>query len=364
MKTIVVFGATGFTGKLVVDALVKLGHRDIVLGGRDAAKLRELAASHGNLECRVADATKPDTLAQLVRGASVVVSTAGPFLQFGEPVVRAAIAAGAHFLDTTGEQAYMMQILERYHGACREKQLCVINAQAFEFAIGYCVAALLADARSDIDTIDVFNRVQGFGATRGTQKSGLLALTRDAYVRKNGQLVKRGPSPIPMRVQIPGKRRVESAVPFPGGECLHLIRPYPHVRNVTTNLVVPNALAPVLMAAWSARPLLRVLNGVGALGPVMRRIDRAPEGPSRAARQRQSFAVLARGSNGSEQPQVLATGVDPYGMTGVLAALGAHLLTLGPPRATGVISTDQAFGARAFLTALEEHGVRVSRYDA
>jgi short subunit dehydrogenase-like uncharacterized protein len=277
MKPILVFGASGFTGKLVVSALLRLGASNVILAGRDPTKLRTLSAEHGGLEYRVADVTEPASLDTAARGAHVVISTAGPFLRYGEPVVRAALSAGAHFLDTAGEQAYMMQILERYHGAASAKQLVVINGHAFEFAIGYCVAALLAESRPELDTIDVFNRVQGFDPSRGTQKSGVLAFAADAYVRKDGRLVKRGASPIPLRVQMPGLARLEPAIPFPGGEALHLARSYPHVRNVTTNLVVPPAVASVLMALWTARPALRGLQSIGALEPVLARIDRGAE---------------------------------------------------------------------------------------
>ncbi|HEY6555754.1 MAG TPA: saccharopine dehydrogenase NADP-binding domain-containing protein [Polyangiaceae bacterium] len=362
MKPIVVFGATGFTGRLIVEALLGMGASDVILGGRSRAKLSEQSQKHGALEFRVADARDAASLAALARGAGVVISAAGPFLQYGDAIVRAAIAAGAHFLDTTGEQAYMMRILERYHGACRDRQLCVVNAQAFEFALGYCVAARLAEAQPEIDTIDVFNRVEGLGTTRGTQKSALLALRTDAYERKGGRLVKRGISPLPRWVSMPGRARREAAFPFPGGEALHLVRNNPQVRNVTTNVVLPPALAPFAMTLWSSRPVLGLLEKSGAFGPLFRGIDITPEGPDEAARQKQSFQVLARGKSPGGTASVLATGVDPYGITGIMAALGARLLSDGAPRATGVVSTDQAFGAQAFLDALSSFGVQTSRH--
>jgi short subunit dehydrogenase-like uncharacterized protein len=360
---VVVFGATGFTGKLVVESLRALGVSEIVLGGRHEDKLQALADRHGGLEIRVADARRPDTLSGLVRGAHVVVDTAGPFIELGEPVVRAAIDAGAHFLDTTGEQAYMARVLERYHGAAKLKKLAVVNGHAFEFALGYCVASLLADWDPEIDTIDVFNRVAGFGASRGTRKSAVGALMEEALIRRDGRLVRRGLSPVPMRVTMPESDRIELAVPFPGGEALHLSRAHPQVLNVTTNLVLPDRMAIALMGAWSMRPALRTLGRLGALDTVLHKIDEGPEGPSDDERERQAFKVLARGGGGGRGRSVLATGRDPYGITGVIAALGAKLLTEGPPHAVGVVSTDQAFGARAFLDALRPHGVEVSRHE-
>ncbi len=256
----------------------------------------------------------------------------------------------------------MARILERYHGAAKQKNVVVVNAQAFEFALGYLAAARLAHAHPDIHTIDVFNRVSGLGSSRGTQKSAIGAMVEEALIRKGGRLVRRGLSPVPLRVQMPGRDRVEVAVPFPGGEALHLARVHPQVKNVTTNLVLPSRLALSMMGAWSLRPVLKVLASAGALEPVKRRIDAGPAGPTDAQREGQDFQVLARGRSDTSQRGVLVTGRDPYGITGVIAALGAKFLVNGAPRVTGVVSTNQAFGVDAFFDALAPHGVVVSEH--
>jgi short subunit dehydrogenase-like uncharacterized protein len=363
MKPVVVFGATGYTGRLVVSALLDLGVDDIVLGGRDEEKLEALAKEHGGLVHRVADALDPDTLGPLTRGAHVVISTAGPFTRFGEPVVRAALASGAHFLDTTGEQAYMARILERYHGPAKRKRLAVVNAQAFEFALGHCAARLLCDWDPALERVDVFNRTYGTGATRGTQKSALDQLAEVGLVRRGGRLVPRGPSPRPEWVTWPDSHEREPAVPFPGGEALHLGHSHPEIRDVATHLALPPKLAVTAMAAWAARPLVAPLGELGALDFLHRWIDAGPEGPPASARRTQGFKVLARGRARGTERSVLVKGNDPYGITGVIAALGAKMLLDGPPESAGVVSTDRAFGARRFLDALARYGVSVSRHD-
>jgi hypothetical protein len=137
---------------------------------------------------------------------------------------------------------------------------------------------------------------------------------------------------------------------------------HPQVKNVTTNLVLPSKLAVPMMGVWSARPVLRGLARLGALEPLKRRIDELPEGPTEDVRARQDFQVLARGKSERGTRAILVTGRDPYGITGVIAALGAKLLCHAPPRATGVVSTDQAFGTLEFLDALAPHGVAVSEH--
>src|SRR5829696_1327217 len=101
-ERIVVLGATGYTGRLVAEALVALGERP-VLAGRSADRLGELADRLGGLETQVADTSRPSTVFGVIGDGDVLVSLVGPFTRHGEPAVRAAIAAGAVYLDSTGE---------------------------------------------------------------------------------------------------------------------------------------------------------------------------------------------------------------------------------------------------------------------
>src|SRR5262245_25082603 len=118
--SVAIIGATGYTGRLVAQAL-----RDraipFVLAGRNRDKLRGLAERLGGATQAVCDVTDPRTLDPLVAAARVVVSCAGPFTQLGEPVVAACAARGVHYLDTTGEQPFVRLVYERYHATAREK---------------------------------------------------------------------------------------------------------------------------------------------------------------------------------------------------------------------------------------------------
>jgi short subunit dehydrogenase-like uncharacterized protein len=359
---IVVFGATGFTGQLVVSQLRALGVRDLILAGRSKERLEALQPRRGE-ELRVADATRPDSLGALLRDVRVVVSTVGPFLRYGEPVVRAAQDAGAHFLDTTGEQAYVARLIERYHGAAVEKKIAIVNAHAFEFALGICAASLLCDAHPEVQGVDVFNRVGGTGASRGTQKSALAALQEEALIRRHGRLVPRGPSPLPLRVRFPGDEKAALAVPFPGTEALFLSRAHPNVRDISTNLVLPRALSLAAMGLWSGRSVLRPLRHLGALAWLESQIDSGDEGPTAQARAAADFTVLAQGRSPRGTPATTVRGADPYGITGVLAAQGAQRLVTQGPLKVGVVSSAEAFGAKRVLDDLGAHGVRYAHHD-
>ena len=113
---IVLYGATGYTGELTARALVARGARP-VLAGRTASKLERLAAElGGDLETATADVADPASVRGLVEEGDVLITTVGPFARFGEPAVEAAIDAGATYLDSTGEPAFIRRVFERRFG--------------------------------------------------------------------------------------------------------------------------------------------------------------------------------------------------------------------------------------------------------
>ncbi len=363
MKSIVVFGATGYTGKLVVSALVEMGVKDVILAGRDAERLQRLSAQHGGLQTRVADVKRPETLITLLQGAHVIINAVGPFLRFGEPVVRAAVEQGVHFLDITAEQSYMARILRDYDSAAKAKRVVVVNAQGLEFAVGICAAGLLAESDSSIHTIDIFARVDNHSFSRGSSISSFEAMFQEQLVLSDGRIQPRGFSPFPRSLVMSDSGRREYAIPFPGAEALYLGRTYPQIRNATNNLVMPMGRAFGIMGILAMEPLLRAVMRPNMMAAMLRKIESGPEGPDETERLSQTFNILARGIGSGGAKGVLVSGGDAYGITGVIAALGAKLLAEGEPREVGVVSTSQAFGAEAFLRALEPWGVKMSRPD-
>lgn len=350
---ILVYGATGFTGRLVLDEARRLG-LELVLGGRDRVSLERLRDALGVGEVRVADAGRPDTLRGLAEGVQAVVNCAGPFTRFGEPVLRAAVEAGVHYVDTTGEQEYMARVMDGLTPEAEARGVTAIVAQAFEYAVGDCVARIAAEETPGVETLEVFNRVEGFGATRGTKKSALAALSVPALALVNGRRRPEPPAARRARARFPDEDEARVGISFGGGEVLSAPRFAPGVRTVRTYLVVPPwlaALAPGL--ARLGAPILRSR----ARRFLERRIDAGRPGPGEERRD-QPWWVLARArAPGGRGVRVTASGYDVYGISARIAVLGALWLLEGRAKRTGVVTTAQAFDPRGFLDALSDAGV-------
>ncbi|MFF9504655.1 saccharopine dehydrogenase NADP-binding domain-containing protein [Streptomyces sp. NPDC014656] len=116
---VILLGATGYTGDLVLNALIRRGVRP-TLAGRNPTVLTALAERSGGLDHLVVDAATPDGLGKHLQRGDVLITTVGPFERFGFPVARAAADAGAHYLDSSGEVGFVRTLRDRHHQRARE----------------------------------------------------------------------------------------------------------------------------------------------------------------------------------------------------------------------------------------------------
>ena len=139
---IVVYGATGLVGGRVCTALDAVDEPFVAVGRRRPA-LEKLARLVGATDWRVAE-LQHDELVAAFNGAAVVVNCAGPLAEVGEPVLQAALAADAHYVDLGGDQAAMHAIYERHDSAARKAGRVVVPGCGLNCAIGDWAAAWAA----------------------------------------------------------------------------------------------------------------------------------------------------------------------------------------------------------------------------
>ena len=135
---IVVFGATGFVGRLTAAYLAEhapAGSR-IALAGRNRERLeevrRDLPGAAAAWEIVVADASEPATLGSLAARARVVATTVGPYARFGMPLVEACALAGTHYCDLTGEVLFVRQSADTWHETARETGARIVHSCGFD----------------------------------------------------------------------------------------------------------------------------------------------------------------------------------------------------------------------------------------
>lgn len=354
---IAVYGATGYTGKLVAAELAASG-ADTILAGRNADKLDALAEElGGGIETRAVALDDPEGLRELLGPCAAVIACAGPFSLHGEPVLEAAVDTTTHYLDTTGEQTWMRTVFDDFGPRAADASTAVIPAMGFDYVPGDMIAALTAQGMGEVDEVVLAYSVAGFGMTRGTQLSGLEMLAGgDVEWRKlkwmpADQSVSRGSFQFPEPL---GRQRM---IRYPAGEQITVPRHVPtrQVRTmITASTVAPSALGPVL-------PLLTRPTGLAMRTPLRKAvgklIDRLPEGPELSDRQAARFTIVCDVVRGDGARRGVIRGSDVYGLTAAAIVRGAIVAARGGIPASGALAPSQAFEPGDFLQALDRFDV-------
>ena len=325
-----ILGVTGFTGRLVLDEARRAGLVVRFVGRRREA-LEQLAAGE---EVRVADARDEAALREAFDGASVVASLAGPFLELGLGPVRAAVAAGAHYLDTSGEQEWVA----RLHAELRPETV-VLPAFGFDYVPGDLAARLAAEQiEGPLDEIVVAYSVKGVGTSRGTRRTIGHVMGQRQVAWEDGRLVPSRFGATARTVSFPfGARDV---VEWGGTEPLTVPR-HTDVRNVRSYIRAPALAARAGGIGRLAAPFVRLGSRLG------------PAGPSEASRRKSRFTVVAEARGPGGEGRAVVEGTDPYGLTARLIVVGAQALEAREARGAGVLAPAEAFDARTLAGRLE-----------
>ncbi len=358
-RVITVMGGTGYTGRLVAAELNRRGHR-FAIAGRRAAKLQEVSAAFGNVETLIADATHPQSLVRLASSSSVIINCAGPFIDLGEPVVQAAIEHGAHYLDTTGEQPYIMKI-RAHDGAAKRQKVAVAPAMAFEVALADCAVSIGAEGFAELQSVHVTYEAP-MHTSAGTRRTMLRMLQSEGYAYLSGHWVAEPLAAQQIDVDFPPPIGRARAMSFPSAEVV-TVPMHEKVREVRTFMVLPRA---VVGALSFLRPLLPATASVAAT--LLERWRGANgNGPDERVRSGDRFqiAIDVRGirDGRAHARRVLVSGADPYGLSATIAVNGAEMMLRSGFAAAGVLPPALVLEPRPFLDALKRDGVAYSIHD-
>ncbi|HEX6606430.1 MAG TPA: saccharopine dehydrogenase NADP-binding domain-containing protein [Chloroflexia bacterium] len=351
---ILVFGAGGYSGRMVVEELARRG-QPMVLADRQAARMEALIAEFGldpDVPRHVADVDHPETLPPMFEdGVRTVINCVGPFLRLGEPVVAAAVAAGVHYLDLSGEPPFIRQIIERYDAAARERGCVVVPTCGTEYALSNWAVALAARGLEPVDHIATTFGITRDRPSKGTQRSFFLALAQPTQGWRGGKQVPYPPARQMRRVRLPAPFGRRLALNSPLGELIQIPR-HIQVTSMDSYLALPTPVALFLGALGPALPKVSPL-----IGRIIEPITRNPP-PDFVE---QSICVVkATARSGKGRRNVILMGRQVYRLAAAIVCWCA-LQTLEPGfTARGVLGPAQAFDPCAAVQALESAGLHHS----
>jgi len=362
-KPVVVYGASGYTGRLVCEYLREY-NVPFVAAGRNRERVQSaMDRNVPGIETAdyevVAVGHSVDALTKLFTGAKVVCNTVGPFAKYGPEVVEACIKAGCHYVDTTGEQDWLITCDETYGERMAEKGLLLSPGIAQMYTTGE-IAANICLETPGLDTLDILVFWKGTPTVASTRTILVNACLSKAYHLEQNQYAEWPADAGLYDVVIPGQHETGLALPWGGMSHPVWFKRDPRVANVKAlggvfnrplMLGVPQIVKGVL-AAIEGLPdseKLRVINEQAA--GVMNQMP-----PREVTRVNTSLdSVHASGPLG--RAHCVIHGNSNYKQTGLMQAYGAYSLLQQPPLRTGFASGCQAFGHRELLGVLRSFGL-------
>src|ERR687892_945929 len=363
---VILFGATGYTGRLVAEAMVERGMRP-VLAARSREKLDALAAELGaGLETTVADVSDPPSVSALVERGDVLVTTVGPFARWGTPAGAAATTAGAHYLDSTGEAAFIREVFERYGPAAERSGCAMLTAFGYDWVPGNLAGGLaLREAGDEAVRIDLGYFFTGQARpSGGTQATMATSLGKPGFAFRDGRVVTER---MAKRVRsFPVRSKQRDAISVGSSEHFALPRIAPQLREVNAYLGWFGPLT---------RPMQVMSVGAGLPGASQlvkfageKLVKGSTGGPDAEARSKfgSHIVAIAYDGAGRELAEVHVAGGNAHTFTGRILAWGAERAAEGGLQGTGALGPVDGFGLVALTdgcrwAGLEQEGLSRER---
>lgn len=312
MGTLLIYGATGYTGRLTAEHAVEAG-LTVILGGRNHTRLTALAAELG-VEHRTFGLDDSSRVDKRLADVSVLLNCAGPYLRTAEPLMTSAIRTGAHYLDIAAElDSYLLA--EKLDAEAKSAGVMLQPGSGGSVAMLGCLAGHALMRVTNARRIGIALHVAG-SMSRGSAISATENLTVETLQRVGGDLVSRSQDDV-------------AKFYFGNGP-----------------VSCTAATLPDLVSIWRATKVPNIETFVHVSGDAFRRGDLAvlPDGPTSDQRQTDRYhaAVEVTGDDGKVARSLLDT-VNGYTFTPMAAAEAARRV-LGGEHRPGFQTPAQIFG--------------------
>ncbi len=376
---VVVFGATGFTGALTAEYLARHAGAGTrwALAGRNRQKLegvrQRLTAidpALAELPLLQADVQDADSLRAVAEATKVVITTVGPYILYGEPLVAACAQAGTDYVDLTGEPEFVDQMWLKYHDTAQRSGARLVHSCGFD-SIPYDLGTLFTVQQLPEDVpiaVQCFVRVGGT-FSGGTYHSAVHIMGRLRQGARVGR-ERRQREPRPSTRQVTGMSghphrdpRDGWVVPFPTIDPQTVLRSARALDRYGPDFSYSHYLVvrrlPVLAGMAAGVGTMVALAQTQPTRNLLLKFKDPGEGPTEAQRDKAWFRVRFAGEGGGQQVDTEVSGGDPgYGETSKMLAESALCLAHDPlPDRSGQLTPAVAMG-QALIDRLTNAGIK------
>lgn len=329
---VAVIGASGHTGRFVVEELVRRGLTPVAVA-RDEQRLRERGIDPRRIQTRIASLEDPPSLDRALVDAAAVVNCAGPFLDTAQTVVDAALRAGAHYFDVTAEQGSAQHTLETYDAQARARGIVVLPAAGFYGALGDLLATAALGDWTRATAIRTAVALDRWWPTRGTRQTGQRN-TSPRLAMNKGEL---------------------AAIDTPESLTWEFPRPF----GAQTVVELPFTET-ILMAHHLDVAEIRHFINEAPLNDIRNATTPEPTAADERGRSVQTFLMESIVSDGSATRRLVARGRDIYAITAPIVVEAVERVLRGEVRRAGTFAPAELFEPMPFLQSLASHDLTIS----
>jgi len=361
-KPVVVYGASGYTGRLVAEALRNYGI-PFIAAGRNAARIEEAMKLVPGIETADYEVVEVEhtveALIELFKNTQVVCNTVGPFHYFGETVVEAAANANIHYLDTTGEIFFMDQAKSKFSDQYKANGKVLAPCTSYMY-VPLEIAANITLETPGIDTLEAICYAAGT-PTYGSVQSifSMFQAADDAFfIQDNERAI--WPKAKGYEVVVPGETMTKLTHPWGGGSLPLIFEGDARVRNCRQ------------LTGFTNRELMEQVVGMQSMyendlkglpeeeqAAQLKAIGESiqPGMPPRENALVHRCTDFVKGRGGNNHSSCTVRSFNPYQLTGVVQAATANFLIKGHQLDSGFVSACQAVGYKELLGQLQNFGM-------
>lgn len=370
---IIVYGATGFTGQLVVVYFCQNFNKDLrwAIAGRNQQKLSRIQkqvqkTSEHMIGTMIVDANRLDSLQQMTAATRVVLTTVGPYADYGEPLVKACLATQTDYLDITGEPEFVNTLLQKYQPMANQQGVLIVNCCGFDSIPADLGTYYTSQQLGNTTEKKITSYVSTSGRpSGGTWNSAIKAMSK-AFSGQN-QLYRQGKPRLDLHYNYELKKW---AIPMPVIDSDIVYRSAQHL-GYANKFQYGQFIA--LASIWDLAGLSLGVGGIllaSQIPPIrdlLLALNKPGEGPNAEQRQKSFFDILFVGENSKEKIITNVSGGDPgYTETAKMVSECSRLLVQKRqqlPQQAGITTPAAAFG-NYLIDILHQNGIHFRRLTA
>ena len=346
MGQLYIYGAYGYTGRLIVDECLSKGLKPVI-AGRNPEKTASLAKKYG-LQYAVFDVSETSKVQDWLKEAFLLIHCGGPFIHTAKEMVEACLETQTHYLDITGEYQ-VFDLVKSYDDAARAKKLMLMPGAGFDVVPSDCLAAHLKSLLPSATDLQLAFVSKGGGLSRGTTKTMIENLGEPQVVRKNGKY----------HDQLMGSST--KTVSYGDFDQLSMGISWGDVSTAYTSTGIPNI---EVFAGTNAEQVAKVKK-MGKLSFLLKsrlvknflmsRLDKKPDGPKDEKRENGRMHLWGEVSDGSQSIEARITTPNGYSLT-ALASVHIAQRMLEDDFKPGYQTPSTAYGSQLVLELPECEG--------